>query len=256
MQLEGIGAFVTGGASGLGEATARLLAARGAKVAIFDLPRSKGAEVAKDIGPAALFVDGDVTSEEQVAGALDRALGSFGELRALVNCAGIGSASRTVGKDGKPFDLAVFTRTIQVNLIGTFNVIRLAAARMVGNAPNADGERGAIVNTASVAAYEGQIGQAAYSASKGGVVGMTLPIARDLARHGIRCCTIAPGLFATPLLMGLPQPARDALAASIPFPPRLGRPPEFAALACQILENPALNGETIRLDGALRMAPQ
>jgi NAD(P)-dependent dehydrogenase (short-subunit alcohol dehydrogenase family) len=203
-----------------------------------------------------LFVDGDVTSEEQVAGALERAVARFGELRALVNCAGIGSASRTVGKDGKPFDLAVFTRTIQVNLIGTFNVIRLAAARMVGNAPNSDGERGAIVNTASVAAFEGQIGQAAYSASKGGVVGMTLPIARDLARHGIRCCTIAPGLFATPLLMGLPQPARDALAASVPFPPRLGRPPEFAALACQILENPALNGETIRLDGALRMAPQ
>jgi NAD(P)-dependent dehydrogenase (short-subunit alcohol dehydrogenase family) len=256
MQLEGIGAFVTGGASGLGEATARLLAERGAKVAIFDLPRSKGAEVAKDIGPAALFVEGDVTSEEQVAGALDRAIGSFGELRALVNCAGIGSASRTVGKDGRPFDLAVFTRTIQVNLIGTFNVIRLAAARMVGNPPNADGERGAIVNTASVAAFEGQIGQAAYSASKGGVVGMTLPIARDLARHGIRCCTIAPGLFATPLLMGLPQPAREALAASIPFPPRLGRPPEFASLACQILENPALNGETIRLDGAIRMAPQ
>jgi NAD(P)-dependent dehydrogenase (short-subunit alcohol dehydrogenase family) len=256
MQLEGIGAFVTGGASGLGEATVRLLAARGAKVAIFDLPRSKGAEVAKDIGPAAIFVEGDVTSEEQVSAALDRAVGSFGELRALVNCAGIGSASRTVGKDGKPFDLGVFTRTIQINLIGTFNAIRLAAARMVGNAPNADGERGAIVNTASVAAFEGQIGQAAYSASKGGVVGMTLPIARDLARHGIRCCTIAPGLFATPLLMGLPQPARDALAASIPFPPRLGRPPEFAALACQILENPALNGETIRLDGAIRMAPQ
>ena len=256
MQIEGIGAFVTGGASGLGAATARLLAARGAKVAIFDLPRSKGAEVAKEIGPAALFVDGDVTSEEQVAGALERAIGSFGELRALVNCAGIGSASRTVGKDGRPFDLAVFTRTIQVNLIGTFNVLRLAAARMVGNAPNADGERGAIVNTASVAAFEGQIGQAAYSASKGGVVGMTLPIARDLARHGIRCCTIAPGLFATPLLMGLPQPARDALAASVPFPPRLGRPPEYAALACHILENPSLNGETIRLDGAIRMAPQ
>jgi len=256
MQIEGIGAFVTGGASGLGAATARLLAERGAKVAIFDLPRSKGAEIAREIGKGALFVDGDVTSEEQVAAALDRAVASFGELRGIVNCAGIGSASRTVGKDGKPFDLAVFTRTIQVNLIGTFNVIRLAAARMIGNAPNADGERGAIVNTASVAAFEGQIGQAAYSASKGGVVGMTLPIARDLARHGIRCCTIAPGLFETPLLMGLPQAARDALAASIPFPPRLGRPPEYAALACQILENPALNGETIRLDGALRMAPQ
>ena len=256
MQIDGSAAFVTGGASGLGEATARLLAARGAKVAIFDLPRSQGVEVARDIGKGALFVPGDVTSEEQVAAALEQAIASFGELRGIVNCAGIGSASRTVGKDGKPFDLAIFTRTIQVNLIGTFNVIRLAAARMLGNAPNADGERGAIVNTASVAAFEGQIGQAAYSASKGGVVGMTLPIARDLARHGIRCCTIAPGLFETPLLMGLPQPARDALAASIPFPPRLGRPPEYAALACQILENPALNGETIRLDGALRMAPQ
>ena len=256
MQIEGIAAFVTGGASGLGAATARLLAERGAKLAIFDLPRSKGAELANEIGKGALFVAGDVTSEEQVAAALDQAIASFGELRGIVNCAGIGSASRTVGKDGKPFDLAIFTRTIQVNLIGTFNVIRLAAARMLGNAPNADGERGAIVNTASVAAFEGQIGQAAYSASKGGVVGMTLPIARDLARHGIRCCTIAPGLFETPLLMGLPQPARDALAASIPFPPRLGRPPEYAALACQILENPALNGETIRLDGALRMAPQ
>jgi NAD(P)-dependent dehydrogenase (short-subunit alcohol dehydrogenase family) len=256
MRIEGIGAFVTGGASGLGEATARLLASRGAKVAIYDLPRSQGAVVAKELGPQALFLAGDVTSEEQVTAALDEAVASFGELRGVVNCAGIGSASRTVGKDGKPFDLGVFTRTIQVNLIGTFNVIRLAAARMVGNPANADGERGAIVNTASVAAFEGQIGQAAYSASKGGVVGMTLPIARDLARHGIRCCTIAPGLFETPLLMGLPQPARDALAASIPFPPRLGRPPEFAALACQILENPALNGETIRLDGALRMAPQ
>jgi NAD(P)-dependent dehydrogenase (short-subunit alcohol dehydrogenase family) len=256
VRIEGGGVFVTGGASGLGEATVRLLAARGAKVAIYDLPRSKGAELAKEIGPAALFEPGDVTSEEQVAGALERVVASFGELRGLVNCAGIGSASRTVGKDGKPFDLAVFTRTIQVNLIGTFNVIRLAAARMIGNAPDENGERGAIVNTASVAAFEGQIGQAAYSASKGGVVGMTLPVARDLARHGIRCCTIAPGLFATPLLMTLPQPARDALAASVPFPPRLGRPPEYAALACHILENPALNGETIRLDGALRMAPQ
>jgi NAD(P)-dependent dehydrogenase (short-subunit alcohol dehydrogenase family) len=256
MKIDGSAAFVTGGASGLGAATARLLADRGAKVAIYDLPRSKGAELAKELGPRALFVAGDVTNEEQVAAALDQAITAFGELRGIVNCAGIGSASRTVGKDGKPFDLGVFTRTIQVNLIGTFNVIRLAAARMVGNAPDADGERGAIVNTASVAAFDGQIGQAAYSASKGGVVGMTLPIARDLARHGIRCCTIAPGLFETPLLMGLPQPARDALAASIPFPPRLGRPPEYASLACQILENPALNGETIRLDGALRMAPQ
>jgi NAD(P)-dependent dehydrogenase (short-subunit alcohol dehydrogenase family) len=256
MQIEKSSVFVTGGASGLGEATVRLLASRGARVTIFDLPRSKGAELAKEIGAAVTFAAGDVTSEGDVTAALEHAIQSFGELRGLVNCAGIGSASRTVGKDGKPFDLAVFTRTIQVNLIGTFNTIRLAAARMVGNAPDENGERGAIVNTASVAAYEGQIGQAAYSASKGGVVGMTLPIARDLARHGIRCCTIAPGLFATPLLMSLPQPARDALAASIPFPPRLGRPPEYASLACQILENPALNGETIRIDGAIRMAPQ
>jgi len=256
MQIDGSGAFVTGGASGLGAATARLLASRGAKVAIFDLPRSKGAELANEIGKGALFVPGDVTSEDQVGAALDQAIASFGELRGIVNCAGIGSASRTVGKDGKPFDLAVFTRTIQVNLIGTFNVIRLAAARMIGNAPNADGERGAIVNTASVAAFEGQIGQAAYSASKGGVVGMTLPIARDLARHGIRCCTIAPGLFDTPLLRGLPEEARRSLGASIPFPSRLGHPSEYAALACQIVENPMLNGETIRLDGAIRMAPR
>ena len=190
------------------------------------------------------------------AAALDAAIGAFGPLRALVNCAGIGSAARTVGKDAQPFPLEAFRRTIEVNLIGSFNVIRLAAARMVQNEPDANGERGAIVNTASIAAFEGQIGQAAYSASKGGVVGMTLPIARDLARHGIRVCTIAPGLFRTPLLMGLPEPALDALGRSVPFPARLGEPAEYAALACHILENPMLNGETIRLDGALRMAPQ
>jgi NAD(P)-dependent dehydrogenase (short-subunit alcohol dehydrogenase family) len=255
MQIAGIGAFVTGGASGLGEATARLLAQRGASVALFDLPRSAGAEVAKSIGEAALFLPGDVTDAAQVEAALDEAVAAFGGIRAVVNCAGIGSAARTVGKQGEPFPLDLFRRTIEVNLVGTFNVIRLAAARMAGNEPLADGERGAVVNTASIAAFEGQIGQAAYSASKGGIVGLTLPVARDLARLGVRVCTIAPGLFRTPLLQGLPEPALEALGKTIPFPPRLGDPAEFAALACHILENPMLNGEVIRLDGALRMAP-
>ena len=256
MKIGGSNVFVTGGASGLGEATARALAARGARVAIYDLPRSKGAELEKEIGPGARFLAGDVTDEGQVADALDAAIAAFGPLRGLVNCAGIGSASRTVDKHGQPSRLDLFRRAIEVNLIGTFNVIRLAAARMVGNEPDANGERGAIANTASIAAFEGQIGQAAYSASKGGVVGMTLPIARDLARHGIRVCTIAPGLFKTPLLSSLPAPALEALDKSIPFPSRLGEPAEYALLACHILENPMLNGETIRLDGAIRMAPR
>jgi len=256
MQIRGSAALVTGGASGLGEATARLLVERGARVAILDLGRSKGAEVAASLGDAAIFCAADVTSEEEVTAALDAALAAFGGVHAVVNCAGIGSASRTVDRDGTPFDLRVFRRTVEVNLIGTFNVIRLAAARMLDNAPNETGERGVVVNTASIAAFEGQIGQAAYSASKGGVVGMTLPIARDLAKAGIRVCTIAPGLFATPLLMTLPEPARQALAAHIPFPSRLGEPPEYAALAAHIIENPMLNGETIRLDGAVRMPPR
>jgi len=247
---------VTGGGSGLGEATARELAKRGARVTILDLGRSKGAEVAADIGGQAQFVEGDVTSPEQVTAAVDLAVESSGGLRALVNCAGIGSASRTVGKDGTPFDLDVFRRSIEVNLIGTFNCIRLAASKMVANEPDPGGERGAIVNTASVAAFEGQIGQAAYSASKGGVVGMTLPIARDLARHGVRVCTIAPGLFDTPLLGLMPQEMRAALGATVPFPARLGDPPEYGILACHIIENPMLNGETIRLDGAIRMQPR
>ncbi len=256
MEIKGIGAVVTGGGSGLGAATVRALTARGARVAILDLARSKGAELAAELGGDVRFVEADVTSEEQVGAGIDEAVGAFGGIHALVNCAGIGSASRTVDKDGKPFDLSVFRRTIEVNLIGTFNAIRLAAAQMIRNEPNEHGERGAIVNTASIAAFEGQIGQAAYSASKGGIVGMTLPIARDLSRAGIRCCTIAPGLFDTPLLALLPEEAREALGRGIPFPPRLGRPPEFASLACQILENPMLNGETIRLDGGLRMQPR
>jgi NAD(P)-dependent dehydrogenase (short-subunit alcohol dehydrogenase family) len=256
MQIQGIGAVVTGGGSGLGEATARLFAAKGARVAILDLGRSKGAEVAKSIGGDAIFCEADVASEEQVTAALDRAQGEFGGIHATVNCAGIGTAGRTVDKNGKPFDLKLFELTLRVNLVGTFNVIRLAAARMSQNEPNADNERGVVVNTASVAAFEGQIGQCAYSASKGGVVGMTLPIARDLAAVGIRVNTIAPGLFATPMLMMMPQEGRDYLASQIPFPRRLGNPPEYAALACHIVENPMLNGETIRLDGAIRMQPK
>jgi 3-hydroxyacyl-CoA dehydrogenase / 3-hydroxy-2-methylbutyryl-CoA dehydrogenase len=256
MQIQGIGAVVTGGGSGLGEATARLLAAKGASVAILDLGRSKGAEVAKSIGDRAIFCEADVASEEQVTAALDRAVGEFGGVHVAVNCAGIGTAGRTVDKSGKPFDLKLFELTLRVNLVGTFNVIRLAAARMMQNQPNAENERGVVVNTASVAAFEGQIGQCAYSASKGGVVGMTLPIARDLSAVGIRVNTIAPGLFATPMLMLMPQEGRDYLASQIPFPRRLGNPPEFAALACHIVENPMLNGETIRLDGAIRMQPK
>jgi NAD(P)-dependent dehydrogenase (short-subunit alcohol dehydrogenase family) len=256
MQIQGIGAVVTGGGSGLGEATVRALAARGARVAILDLGRSKGADVAKSIGDAAIFCEADVASEEQVTAALDRAVGTFGGLHVAVNCAGIGTAGRTVDKTGKPFDLKLFELTLRVNLLGTFNVIRLAAARMTKNQPNEENERGVIVNTASVAAFEGQIGQCAYSASKGGVVGMTLPIARDLAAVGIRVNTIAPGLFATPMLMMMPQEARDYLGSQVPFPRRLGNPPEYAALACHIIENPMLNGETIRLDGAIRMAPK
>jgi NAD(P)-dependent dehydrogenase (short-subunit alcohol dehydrogenase family) len=256
MQIEGASALVTGGGSGLGEATVRELARRGARVTILDLGRSKGAEVAQEIGDDARFVEGDVTSEEQVSAAIEEAIGAFGPLRALVNCAGIGSAARTVAKDGTPFPLDAFRRTIEVNLIGTFNAIRLAASQMIHNEPDGDGERGAMVNTASVAAFEGQIGQAAYSASKGGVVGMTLVVARDLARHGIRVCTIAPGLFDTPLLALMPEEGRRALGAQIPFPSRLGRPQEYAMLACQIVENPMLNGETIRLDGAIRMQPR
>jgi NAD(P)-dependent dehydrogenase (short-subunit alcohol dehydrogenase family) len=256
MQIQGLTAVVTGGGSGLGEATTRALASRGARVTILDLPSSKGSQVAKELGEDVLFAAADVTSEDDVIAALDQTLERFGALHVNVNCAGIGSAGRTVGKDGTPFDLGWFRRTVEVNLVGTFNVLRLCAARMSVNAPGGEGERGVVVNTASVAAFEGQIGQCAYSASKGGVVGMTLPIARDLASVGVRVCTIAPGLFATPMLMGLPEPARDALGASVPFPRRLGKPTEYAQLACSIIENPMLNGETIRLDGAIRMAPK
>jgi NAD(P)-dependent dehydrogenase (short-subunit alcohol dehydrogenase family) len=253
MELNGIGALVAGGASGLGEATARELAARGARVAIADLNEERGPALAEEIG--GLFMAADVTDEERVGAAVDEAVEAFGELRFAASCAGIGWAERTVKKDG-PAALAPFETVVRVNLIGTFNVLRLAASAMAANEPDAQGERGAIVMTASIAAYDGQIGQTAYAASKGGVVGLTLPAARDLARLGIRVCTIAPGLFDTPLLAGLPQESRDALGAQIPFPSRLGRPEEYAALACHIAENTMLNGETLRLDGALRMPPR
>ena len=251
MRIEGSSALITGGASGLGLATAQRLAAAGAHVVLLDLPRSDGAEQAKQIGGT--FVPGDVTSEADVAAAV-AAAADAAPLRIAVNCAGIGGARRTVGKDG-PYPLEQFTRVVTVNLIGTFNVIRLAATAMTATDP-VDGERGVIVNTASVAAFDGQIGQAAYSASKGGIVGLTLPVARDLASMLIRVVTIAPGLFDTPLLGQLPQRARDALGAMVPHPARLGQPAEYAALAEHIVLNPMLNGEVIRLDGAIRMAPR
>jgi 3-hydroxyacyl-CoA dehydrogenase/3-hydroxy-2-methylbutyryl-CoA dehydrogenase len=255
MDLKNAVALVTGGGSGLGEATAREFAAAGARVAILDLPKSPGAKVAESLGEKGIFVAADVASADDVAQAVSQAVAGFGTINILVNCAGIGRAARTVSKDG-PHPLDLFNKVIAVNLSGTFNAIRLAAAQMVNNQPNSEGERGVIVNTASVAAFDGQIGQAAYSASKGGVVAMTLPVARDLASRGIRVCTIAPGTFETPMLAGLRDENRKVLEAQIPFPSRLGRPSEYAALARHIVENPMLNGETIRLDGALRMPPK
>jgi NAD(P)-dependent dehydrogenase (short-subunit alcohol dehydrogenase family) len=256
MELKGLGAIVTGGGSGLGEATARAFAAKGAQVAILDLARSNGAAIAKELGGTAFFAETDVTSGEQVAAAIEKAVASFGAIHVAVNCAGIGTPGKVLGKDNVPLELETFRRVIEINLIGTFNVIRLAAAQMVKNEPNSEGERGVFINTASVAAYDGQIGQPAYAASKGGVVSMTLPIAREFARDGVRCVTIAPGLFETPMLMGLPESARKSLGASVPFPARLGRPDEYASLACYIVETAMLNGETIRFDGAIRMAPR
>jgi NAD(P)-dependent dehydrogenase (short-subunit alcohol dehydrogenase family) len=247
--------LITGGASGLGAATARRFVGAGAHVVLADVNASLGEALAAELGDNARFVRTDVTDETSVQAAVSLALEIFGGLQGLVNCAGIGTAERTVGRNG-PHSLQGFVRIVTVNLIGTFNVIRLAAAAMAAGLPNASGERGVIVNTASVAAFDGQIGQAAYSASKGGIVGMTLPIARDLARDGIRVVTIAPGIFDTPLLGGLPEPARVSLGQQVPFPPRLGRPEEYAALAQHIVENEMLNGEVIRLDGAIRMAPR
>jgi NAD(P)-dependent dehydrogenase (short-subunit alcohol dehydrogenase family) len=253
MQIAGSVAVITGGASGLGLATARRLVAAGGKVAIVDLPSSNGAAIAAELGEAAVFAPADVTSEADVSAALDAAA-ALGPVRIAVNCAGIGTPGRVIGKGGV-MALDQFSKVVTINLIGTFNVIRLAAERIMAT-NEIDGERGVIVNTASVAAFDGQIGQAAYSASKGGVVGMTLPIARDLADKKIRVMTIAPGLFKTPMLEGLPQDAQDSLGAQVPHPSRLGNPDEYGALVEHIVSNPMLNGEVIRLDGAIRMAPR
>lgn len=247
--------LVTGGASGLGEATVRALHTAGARVVIADLNSERGESLAAQLGDNAVFQRTDVTSEADAQAAVDKALNTFGSLQGLINCAGIGDPAKVIGRDG-PQPLEVFSRVVQINLIGTFNMLRLAAAAIAKSEPQADGERGVIINTASVAAYDGQIGQAGYAASKGGIVSMTLPIARELARHGIRVMTIAPGLFMTPLMETLPKEVQQSLAASIPFPNRLGEPNEFAQLACHIVGNAMLNGETIRLDGAIRMAPR
>ncbi len=255
MKLQNAVALVTGGASGLGAATVRAFLERNGRATILDRPNSPGEQLAKELGGNALFAAADVTNTEQVTAAIQKTVAAFGGIHITVNCAGVGAAMKTTGKQG-PMPLDMFEMVIRINLIGTFNVTRLTATEMLKNTPNEEGERGVIINTASIAAFDGQIGQAAYSASKGGVVGMTLPIARDLARDGIRCCTIAPGTFDTPMLAMLPEPQRQALGAQILFPSRLGRPSEYAALACHIVENAMLNGETIRLDGALRMPPR
>jgi NAD(P)-dependent dehydrogenase (short-subunit alcohol dehydrogenase family) len=253
MKLDGVAAVVTGGASGLGAATARRLAGAGARVTLLDLNEDLGKALAAEIGGC--FVAANVADEGAVQAALDAAEAAHGVARVLVNCAGIGKSIRTVDREGKPFPLDVFRRIVEVNLIGTFTMISRFAARLVAVDPIGE-ERGVIVNTASVAAYEGQIGQAAYSASKGGIVGLTLPVARDLAQSRIRVCTIAPGLFLTPLMQGMPEEALTALGKQVPFPSRLGDPAEFAALVDSIVTNPMLNGETIRLDGAIRMGPR
>jgi NAD(P)-dependent dehydrogenase (short-subunit alcohol dehydrogenase family) len=255
MNIKGKSALITGGASGLGGATARMLAAQGAKVIIADINEVTGQKMAEELGSAATFVKTDVTNTEQVKAAVGTAAQKNGGLHILVSAAGIGVAEKVLGKEGI-HDLGRYMRVLQVNLIGTFDMVRHAARLMSNNQPDEDGGRGAIVMTASVAAFDGQIGQTAYSASKGGIVGMTLPLARELAREGIRVVTIAPGIFDTPLLAGLPEPARLSLGQQVPFPKRLGQPKEYAALVQHILENSMLNGETIRLDGAIRMAPK
>jgi NAD(P)-dependent dehydrogenase (short-subunit alcohol dehydrogenase family) len=254
MDIKGASALITGGASGLGLATARSLADAGAQVVLLDLPGSNGAEIAAGFGGAAVFVPADVTDEDAVSAAFDAAE-ELGPVRVVVNCAGIGNPARVLSRDGRATPLAGYRRMVEVNLVGSFNVLRLGAERMVKAEPVGE-ERGVIVNTASAAAFDGQVGQAAYSSSKGGIVSMTLPIARDLAQHLIRVVTIAPGLFNTPLLAALPEDAKASLAAQVPHPSRLGEPEEYGALVAHIVANPMLNGEVIRLDGAIRMAPR
>ena len=253
MQIKNSVAVVTGGASGLGEATMRNFVGNGGKVAIFDLNEERGEAIVKELGDAVRFYKVDVTSEENVATAIDDVAKEFGRIDICVNCAGIAFGIKTMGKDG-PHPLDAFKKILDINVVGTFNVFRLAAEKMSANEPSPDGERGVIINTASVAAFEGQKGQVAYSASKGAIVGMTLPVARDLAFYGIRICTIAPGLFLTPLFEGLGQEVCDTLAKDVPFPRRLGSPSEYGDMAATIVQSPYLNGETIRLDGAIRLA--
>jgi NAD(P)-dependent dehydrogenase (short-subunit alcohol dehydrogenase family) len=255
MEIRGKTALITGGVSGLGEATSRRLHLLGANVVMVDLNEERGRSLSQELGERASFVKGDVTNSQDVRGAVEVAVQRFGAIHVAVNCAGIGAPAKVVGKEG-PHDLEHFVKIIQVNLVGTFDVLRWAAFYMTRNEPNEEGERGVIVNTSSIAAFEGQIGQVAYSASKAGIVGLTLPAARELARYGIRVVTIAPGTFDTPLLAALPEQVRISLGQQIPFPPRLGKPVEFAMLVQHIIENPVLNGETIRLDGALRMPPK
>jgi len=253
MDLSTCGALITGAASGLGEACAKKIVAAGGKVTLLDLAEERGQEIAGELGDSAVFIKTDVTSEEQVQAAIDKHKESFGDLNLVINCAGVATPSRVIGREGEPKPLERYMKVVQINLVGSFNVLRLAASSMFGNTPNAGGERGVIINTASVAAFDGQIGQAAYSASKGGIVAMTLPLAREFAPIGIRVMTIAPGIFNTPMMAGLPEKAKESLAKQVPFPSRLGNPEEYAALVQHIFENAMLNGEVIRLDGALRM---
>jgi NAD(P)-dependent dehydrogenase (short-subunit alcohol dehydrogenase family) len=255
MQIKACRAVITGGASGLGEATVRNIIRNGGKAVIFDQSEENGVRIQTELGDAVLFIKTDVTKEEDVLEAINKAAAYMGSINAVVNCAGIGIAEKVIGSNGI-HNLSHFSKVIQVNLIGSFNVTRIAAEKMTRNEVNEQGERGVIINTASIAAFDGQIGQAAYSASKGGIVGMTLPIARELARYGIRVMTIAPGLFHTPMFNTLPQEAKDSLGKMVPFPSRLGYPSEYAQLVQSIVENPMLNGETIRLDGAIRMQPK
>jgi NAD(P)-dependent dehydrogenase (short-subunit alcohol dehydrogenase family) len=255
VRIEGRAFVVTGGASGLGEAVTRALVEQGGSVVVADVNDDAGSALAESLGKNVLFVHTDVTSEESTAAAVAAAVENFGAVHGAINCAGVAISERAVGRDG-PHPLQSFERVVAINLVGTFNVVRLAGQAMMANDPDEEGERGVIVNTASVAAFDGQIGQAAYSASKGGVAAMTLPLARELARAGIRVNTIAPGLFDTPMLAGLPEEARESLGTQVPFPPRLGRPAEYAALVEHIVSNPMLNGEVIRLDGAIRLAPR
>ncbi|MDY6880585.1 MAG: 3-hydroxyacyl-CoA dehydrogenase [Desulfatiglans sp.] len=253
MNIKDTVAVITGGASGLGEACVRNLVGLGGKVSILDFAEERGNQVAEELGDSVIFCNTDVTDEKSVQAAVDKTMDAFGAIHIAVNCAGVGTPAKVLGKDG-PMSIDLFNRVVQINLIGTFNVIRLSADKMVKNEPTEDGERGVVINTASVAAFEGQIGQPAYSASKAGVVGMTLPIAREFAEYGIRVLTIAPGIFETPMLAGLPDNVKESLGKMVPFPPRLGRPSEFAGTVQHIIENTILNAEVIRLDGGIRMA--